>query len=781
MHDSPRVDDLLAKMTLEEKAAQVGCGFDAGRAPVIPEHGAGGIAWPETTDHHPPRASAAVRNRVQRDVMAASPLGIPTLINEEALCGLKVPFASVLPDAVSQAATWDPHLIEEMGRAIGRQMDVLGVQQALAPLGDVARDPRWGRVEETYGEDPYLAGCMAAAFVRGMQAPIDGRGRVASLKHFIAYSASDGGRNLHPTHVGPRLLREVHGLPFEMAIRLGGALGVMSSYNSIDCVPVQGSHEILTELLRGEYGFEGIVISDLGAVEQLQTHHGVVDSHAAAIVLALEAGLDLELAATPATGAVVEAVRDGRLEEAVLDQAVRRVLSVKERIGLLDQPLVDEQAVPDVLETEADRVLARRVAERSMVLLRNEPAAEGRPLLPIAASVRTLAVLGPNADRTLGLLGNYSCPVLDSAVERMVEIMDPTRSSQLPPAGERTFGDMFSKKGTYADDIGQTVDTVEVVSILDGLRARAGDAISIVHERGCGIQDPDTSGIAAAAEAAREADLALVIVGDQSGIGSAATVGEGVDSAGCELPGVQRQLVEAVVATGTPTVVVLAHGRPFVLGWMVAQVPAILSAGFPGEEGGHAVAAALFGDVNPGGHTVMSYLPHAGVAPMPYNRVDDGGTYHDTGVKTVFPFGHGLSYTTFEYTDLEVGPDRPTTDGEVHVACTVTNTGAVAGDEVVQLYTRDPVARTARPRRELKGFRRLTLQPGEARRITFTMPADRMALYDPRDGWVVEPGDIQLLIGASSEDIRLRGSVRLAGDVHRAGVGRALITSVDVA
>jgi beta-glucosidase-like glycosyl hydrolase len=777
----PRVEDLLARMTVAEKAAQIGCGFTPAGPTPIPEHGAGGVAWPETTHHHPPRVGAAVRNKVQRDVIAASAHGIPTLINEEGLDGLKIPFASVLPDAIGQAATWDPELIQEMATIVGRQMAEVGVQQALAPLCDVVRDPRWGRIEETYGEDPYLVGTIATAFVRGMQSQ-GPRGRMATLKHYVAYSASDGGRNLNPAHVGPRTLREVHGLGFEMAIREGGARSIMCSYNTIDGEPVQSSHEVLTGLLRDEYGFTGVAISDLGSVEQLQSHHGVTDSHAGSIVLSVAAGLDLELASTPAVSAIVEAVGDGRLSEEVLNRAVGRVLAMKIELGLFDDPFVDEDAVPEVLDTPQDRAVARRVAERSIVLLRNEPVGD-RPLLPIGPDVKTIALIGPNADRAFGLLGNYSCPVLDSAVARMTDIMNQhaTQAQTQVQDEPRTFGEMFAPKGTYADAAEQTVDTVPVITVLEGMRARAGDAIGITHERGCGIEDPDASGIPAAVAAASASDLAIVVVGDQSGIGGAATVGEGVDSAGCALPGIQRELVESVVASGTPTVVVLTHGRPFILDWLVACAPAIVSAWFPGEEGGPAVAAALFGDVNPGGKTPVSFLPHAGVAPLPYNRTETGGnTYRDATLRSVFPFGHGLSYTTFEYGDLRVGPDAPTTSDTVRISCTVTNAGTVTGDEVVQLYVRDPVARTARPRRELKGFQRVTLEPGATADVTFVLHADRVALYDPTDGWVVEPGLLHLMVGSSSEDIRARADVELSGPVRQAGTRRVLVTPVEV-
>lgn len=763
-----RVADLLARMTLEEKAAQVACPYVKVIPADPPEHGAGGVTWPVSVGHHRPQEGARETNRIQRAHRDQTRLGIPPLMNEEALCGVKVPLATILPDAIGQAATWNPALIREMAAAIGRQMSTLGIRQAFAPVCDVARDPRWGRVEETYGEDPYLAGCIATAYVQGIQGGPDGP-NVATLKHFIAYSASEGGRNLHPAHAGPRQLHEVFGVPFEMAIRLGGARAVMCSYNQIDGMPVQASRDVLTSLLRDEYGFDGIVISDLHSVEHLFTLHRVAEDREQSIATALAAGLDLELALEPSTPELLAALATGRLSEADLDRAVARMLTLKLRIGLLDDPFVEEESVPAVLDQPDDRDLARLVAEQSIVLLKND-AVDGLPLLPIGDDVTSIAVVGPSADRAFSLLGNYTYPVLASASKRITELMDPTRAASV-----------LSKGHQYADEAVQTVESVPVVSVLAGIKARAGAAVEIHHAAGCPIERPDTSSIADAVEAAERCDLAVVVVGDQSGMGSAATVGEGIDGASCALPGVQRELVEAVVATGTPTVVVLIHGRPFVLGWMEQLVPAMVSAWLPGEEGGTAVAAALFGDMNPGGRVPVSFPQHPGQLPLPYNRTFDlDHPYFDCDLDPVFPFGHGRSYTTFDYAKLDISAGAVATDGVVRVSCTVTNTGDRPGDEVIQLYTRDVVARSARPRRELKGFVRIGLEPAESKLVTFNLSAERLALYDPTDGWVVEPGKVDVMVGASSEDIRLAGEFHITGAARPVGPERALVTEVDI-
>src|SRR3954453_23911812 len=420
-----RVRDLLARMTLEEKAAQTAAPFGT----VVGVHtppltGWGNATAALSTLGLPPRETARAGNELQRKHVEDTRLGIPVLLAEEALVGLKVRDATTFPDAIAQAATWDPDLIEEMARTIGRQMARLGVRQALSPLADVARDPRWGRVEETYGEEPYLVGTMASAFVRGLQEADPDVPRIATLKHFIGYSASDGGRNGEPVQLGPRELREVHGRPFEMAIRLGGAGGVMPSYNDIDKVPVTGSKAYLTDLLRLEYGFDGLVISDLGAIVQLQSKHGTAASLTEAYAQALRAGVDLDLDNRASSNLIVEAVQSGLLHESALDRAVASILRTKFRLGLFERPYVDVDAVPETFDSETTRALARTIAEKSVTLLKND-AVDGRPLLPLNPGLGTIAVIGPNADRPLGQLGHYSYQVLDSITVQFAQPAHP--------------------------------------------------------------------------------------------------------------------------------------------------------------------------------------------------------------------------------------------------------------------------------------------------------------------------------------------------------------------
>ncbi len=764
-----RVRDLLGRMTLEEKAAQTASPFGtAVDAHEPPEAGWGAAVAAIAALNLPPREAAEKVNELQRKHIEDTRLGIPVLLAEEALLGFKVQGATTFPDAIAQAATWNPELITEMATEIGVQMTALGARMALSPLADVARDPRWGRVGETYGEDPYLVGATSTAFVRGLQNAVADMPVVAALKHFVAYGASDGGRNTEPAQVGERLLREFYGMPFEMAIREGGVEGIMPSYNDLDGVPVTGSRELLDDLLRDQYGFTGLVISDLDAIAQLSTKHAVSPSLVAAYADALKAGVDLDLDNRVSTDRVVEAVRQGLLSEEELDRAVAAILRAKFRLGLFERPYIDIASVPETLDTPDARNLARRVAEQSIVLLQNDPV-DGAPLLPLAGDLGTIAVVGPNAHRPLGQLGHYAYQVLDSMTKRFALAANP----------QARLEDVEELRGkTGADDATLLVDTVPLVTFADGIRERAAGA-TVLYEPGCPVENIDRSGIPAAVEAARRADVVVVVVGDQAGINGFGTVGEGLDSATCELPGVQRELVEAVVATGTPTVVVLSHARPYVLGWLTELPVAIVSSWLGGEEAGTAAAAVLFGDVNPAGRLPIAMLRDVGAAPVSYWRtLNPVDSYVDGSASAVFPFGHGLSYTTFEYRDLQLQSPRVSTDGVIRLTFTVANTGGVVGDEVVQIYGRDLVGRTARRSRVLLGFQRLALAAGEERQVLVEVPAEMFALWDVREGWVVEPGAVQLFVGGSSAKTPLREQLDLTGAVHRPGRARALRSTV---
>ncbi len=759
-----RVEDLLARMTLDEKAAQLTSvwltldpesgevapsqfSFGPGRADDPWEqmrHGIGQITRPLGSQPIDPAAGARMVNEIQRRLVEETRLGVPALCHEECLSGPMFQGATSFASPLNFASTWDPVLIERVGEVIRRQMRSVGARQGLAPVADVARDARWGRVEETLGEDPYLVGTMVSAYVRGLQGGAPGerdltQAVVATLKHFVAYSFSEGGRNFAPAHVGPRELADVFLLPFEMAVRTAGALSVMNSYQEIDGEAPAASHHLLTEVLRDEWGFEGFVVADYGAVSFLHLMHKVSADGVESAALALRAGLDVELP-NPAefpTG-IPAAIERGLLTEDDVDRAVRRVLRWKFELGLFEEPYVDPDALE--LDTFADRELAADLARRSITLLANDGTL---PLDPAAG--QHLAVVGPNADEVMALFGNYSFE------NHIISTHFPGRS-----------------------------DLIQVPTVLDALRERFGDE-HVRAAKGCEVMSDDLTGLDEAVSLAREADVAIVVVGDKAGHFKLGTVGEGTDATDLGLPGGQAILLDAVLETGTPTIVVLLNGRPFSLPAAVGRAAAIVEAWFPGQDGAAAIADVITGAVNPGGKLPISFSRTVGVQPAFYNhRTLSPGFPNLTEFEPVFPFGHGLSYTTFAYSDLEVTPTEVRTDGSFTVGCTVANTGQRPGDEVVQLYLRDPVASITRPVRELKGYVRVPLEPGTACRITFTVPADLCAFTGVDCTRIVEPGRIDVLVGASSADIRLEGAVELIGPVRHVGADRAFTSSVRV-
>jgi beta-glucosidase len=590
---------------------------------------------------------------------------------------------------------------------------------------------------------------------------VQGDGIAITLKHFIAYGASEGGRNLQAVHQGPRELREVYGVPFEMAIAEGGARGVMSSYNTIDGVPVQASRELLTDLLRGDYGLPGVVMSDLGSVEQLHSRHGVSGGNEDSAVLSLRAGLDQDLAGGTYMGGLASALDAGHVSMEDIDRAAGRILAEKFRLGLFDNPDAPHSGP---LETPEDRLLARDVAARSIVMLRNEALPTREPLLPLAAGTRSVAVIGPNANRVAALMGNYSYPVLARGIELFTAALDPTAAEGIHRLSP--------------DEFGPVAGTGTASTVLEAMRELAPAGVEVTYARGCPIADLDTSGIEEAVALASRSSVAVVVVGDQAGLFTAATVGEGVDSVRCQLPGRQRELVEAIAATGTPTIVVLLAGRPLELGWMSA-VPAIIAAWFPGEEGASALAEIIFGAREAGGRLPVSMPPAVGVTPLPYGAAQ-WPSYYDTATRPVFEFGHGLGYTQWEYLNLVISTEQIPTDGDVTISCTVRNVGRRAGEEVVQLYLHDPVARTSRPRLELKGFTRVALSAGDSCTVTFDVHAERTALFDLSEGWVVEPGVIEVAIGSSCERLPLRGQLEITGHARVVEGRRMLSTAVTV-
>jgi beta-glucosidase-like glycosyl hydrolase len=756
-----RVMDLLGRMALEEKVAQLGGvwvtelvrgdRFEPALAREKLRHGTGHVTRIGASTGLGPRGNAELANAIQRVLVEETRLGIPAVIHEESTAGFCARGATQFPQAIGLASTWDPVLLERVAGVIREQMRAVGARHTLAPVLDVARDPRWGRVEETYGEDPYLCGMLGTAYVRGLQTADLAGGVVCTGKHFLGYGLSEGGMNHAPVHLGPRELREVFAEPFAAAIRDAGLASMMNAYNSVDGLPCAGSRAILTGLLRDELGFAGVVVADYFAVLLLRLAHHTAADKAEAARQALTAGLDIELPALDCYAELVDLVRGGTVDGALVDRALQRALAQKIQLGLLEHPYVDAGLAPSVFDTAEQRALARQVAAQSICLLTNDG------VLPLRAGLQRVAVIGPTADDPRLLQGDYHYPA-------HLEIVYLGAEGQRTTAGEVERSFLPEAGGAFAAG----PHFVPHVTPLDALRAALPAAV-VTYERGCDVRDPDASGIPAAAQAARNAELAVVCVGGRSGLTKACTVGEARDATDLGLTGAQQELVEAVIGTGTPAVVVVIGGRVFAMPWIAEHAAALVAAWLPGEEGGNAIADVLLGATAPSGRLPVSLPRAVGQVPVYYRHRAGGGRsafhgdYADAPTTPLFPFGHGLSYTTFAYERLRVS--AATTHHPLEVTLDVANTGARRGDEVVQLYVRDEVASVARPERQLVGFARVTLAPGERRTVRFRVHPSRLAFYDPEMRFVVEPGTFHVMVGASAADIRLEGTVALAGDV----------------
>jgi beta-glucosidase len=753
-----RVEDLLARMTVEEKVAQLGSAWvfqlvggdrlaggdrlDPDRAERRLLAGIGQVTRVSGASDLPGPRAARLANEIQRFLVERTRLGIPAIVHEEICSGLMARDATIFPQAIGVAATWRPELAGAMADSIRRTMRALGAHQGLSPVLDVCRDPRWGRTEETFGEDPHLVARMGVAFVRGLQGEDLTDGVLATAKHFVGYGASEGGLNWAPAHIPARELREVYLHPFEAAVRVAGLRSVMNAYHELDGVPCAVDRDLLTTILRDEWGFVGVVVSDYFAVRQLVAYHDLTADPGEAAALALTAGLDVELPGTDCYGPpLLAAIAAGRVGADVLDTAVRRVLRAKFELGLFERPYVDETDPILARAPDADRDLAQRVAEQSLVLLRNDG------VLPLAAGT-TVAVIGPNADQARNLLGDYSYVAHVEALREMTQ------------AGRNVF-DLPDLPSLDAWSDGG----VDTTTVLRALRDRLGPAVTFAP--GCDVAGPDRAGFDAAVAAAAAADVAVLVMGDKAGLADDCTSGESRDRSSLDLPGVQEDLARAVLATGTPVVLVLVAGRPVGSPSLHEACAAVQMAWLPGQAGGDAIADALTGRVNPGGKLPISYPRGAGQVPVYYGHKVSGGRsqwkvdYVDSPVGPLYPFGYGLSYTTFALSSFSVEAGPVAGDDCARVRVTVSNTGDRAGEEVVQLYVRRPQTRLTRPVLELKGFLRVRLEPGQARTVAFEVPAAQVGFHDRDLSYVVDQGPMDILVGASSADAVLVGRVEL--------------------
>lgn len=765
-----RVDALIGEMTVAEKVAQlygvwVGASDDGEDvAPhqhdmddhvdldaILPQ-GLGQLTRPFGTAPVDPATGALSLMRAQQRIMAAGRFGIPALAHEECLAGFATWGATAYPVPLSWGASFDPELVRELGARIGADMRSVGVHQGLAPVLDVVRDARWGRVEETIGEDPHLVGTVATAYIQG----VESAGVIATLKHFVGYSASKGGRNLAPVSVGARELADVLLPPFELAIRESGVRSVMNSYTDIDGIPTAADAALLTGLLRDEWGFEGTVVADYFSIAFLKELHGYSEGWTDAARDALAAGIDVELPTVKTFGAdLVRAVEAGDVDEVLIDRALRRVLAQKAQLGMLDP---DWSPVPSALADAAstaagsgddvrgtvdldppqNRELARRLAEEAVVLLANDGT------LPLTRP-RRIAIVGPTADDPYAVLGCYSFP---------------------------------SHVGVRHPDvpIGLALPTLR-----EALSVEFPDA-DLVFAPGTTVDGGETHGFDEAVAAASGADVVVLALGDRAGLFGRGTSGEGCDVADLSLPGAQQALLDAVLDAGTPTVVTLLAGRPYALGSAPERAAAIVQTFFAGEEGTGAIAGVLSGRVNPSGRLPVSVPRDPGAQPSTYlaAKLARRNEVSNIDPTAAFPFGHGLGYAPAVWSDAAANASQMPADGAVTVSIHVGNAGDRAGVEVVQLYLHDPVASTVRPLQRLIAYARVPLEPGAKVRVSFEVPAD-LASFTGADGRrVVEPGDIVLGFGRSSAEIVATRTVRITGDARHVDHTRAMRAEVIV-
>lgn len=751
-----RVNDLLQQMTLAEKVAQMGSFWvyqvidgvvlDPDKASDLMSDGIGHVTRVGGASNVNPVESAQLNNSIQKWLLDNTRLKIPAVIHEESCSGYMANGATVFPQTIGVASTWEPQLVEAMGEIIRRQMRSVGAHHALAPVLDVTRDARWGRVEETYGEDPYLIAKMGGAYIKGLQGDDLSSGIVATAKHFVGYGTTEGGMNWSPAHIPERELREVYLLPFEVAVREIDLASIMNAYHELDGIPCAANKQLLNDILRDEWGFDGTVVSDYFAINMLENHHYVTSSKAESAKRTLEAGIDVELPSTDCYGnSLIKAVEEGYISIDLIDATLRRILVQKFALGIFEQPYVDDTTIE--FDTAEDRAVARELAQKSIVLLKNDD-----NLLPLSKSIGSLAVIGPNADNVRNLFGDYTYP---AHIETLIESM------------ENNVLGMPVPKGVTTDNL---EDFIPAVSILQAIKDAVSENTQISYAQGCNVNDDRRDGFDDAVEIAKNADVAVLVMGDKAGLTDDSTSGEARDRAVLDLPGVQQDLVEAIYATGTPIVLVLLTGRPVTLNWMADNIPAIVEAWFPSEEGGPAVADVLFGDVNPSGKLPITFPRAVGQVPIFYGHRPSGGKsmwkidYVETSVKPLYPFGYGLSYTTFDYSNLRIEADDAQAGSTVKIHADITNSGDRAGDEVVQLYTHTTRANVTRPLKELKGFQRISLDAGETKTVTFEVHVNQFAYYDIDMRYVVTPGKIEVMVGRSATDFPLTGEFMIGGN-----------------
>jgi len=733
-----RVNDLLKRMTLDEKIGQMTMTNLAGYKNMA--NGAGVCESPFESIYTVAQNSARSKKYARENTR----LGIPFIQIGECLHGQLTYGATIFPQAIAQGSTWNAPLIEEMGSVIAYEASTSGVDQALSPLFDIIRDPRYGRTEESYSEDPYMVGKIGSAFVIGMQGKAaDTKKRIerdkvfCTAKHFAGYSAPQAGINLAPASIGEREMRTMYLFPFEKAVKEANIYSIMPSYSEVDGIPAHANKFLLTKILREEWNFPGYVFSDYGGVNMIMTFHHTAKDKPTTAMMAINAGVDLEAASPDIyASSLKELVKSGKVSESLIDKAVKRILSVKFKAGLFEKPYADTTLLKLRVHTQAHIDLSQRIAEESVILLKND-----NKLLPLDISkLKSLAVIGPNADQV-------------------------------------QYGDY-----TY------TRDNKSGVTVLQGIKLLVGDKVKINYAKGCSLSGLSKDGFGDAINAANNSDVVVMVVGETSVILSGLgwgkgpglsesedpfTSGEGYDVTDLNPTGVQRDLIQAIYKTGKPIILVMVHGRPWSISWEKKNIPAILEAWYPGERGGAAIANILFGNVNPSGRLNVSVPQSVGHIPVSYNYKPSskginrepgtpekaGRDYVFSSPDPLFTFGFGLSYTTFEYTNMKVSKTKFGAKDEILIDVDVKNTGLREGKEVVQLYVRDMVSSVETPVIQLKGFEKINLKPGEIKTVRFKIGPKDLSLWNVDMKFVTEPGEFEIMIGRSADDVVFSKSV----------------------
>jgi beta-glucosidase len=743
---SARVNDLLNRMTIEEKISQMNMlslgslSLDKNMEVSLQSldslfqgKSIGCLESPFIGVDEISKLSEAADNYFRTKTR----LGIPAIQIAECLHGQLAFGATIFPQAIAQGSTWNPDLIKKMGEVIAQEASLSGVDQALSPLFDLARDPRYGRVEECFGEDPFHVAEMGKAFVIGMQGDpsttneqLSDNKLICTAKHFVAYSTPIAGINLGPNNVGPRDLRDLHLYPFKKAIQEANIYAVMPAYNEVNGIPMHANEHLMKNVLRNEYGFNGYVFADYGAISMLNYFHKVTQNKTETALKAITAGIDLEAPSMSAFSELFNLVETGKIDISLINDAVRNILTTKFKAGLFDKPYTAPNKVSELIHTSESITLAREIAEESIILLKNQD-----HLLPLdITKIKSIAVIGPNANQVQ--YGDYS----------------------------------------------YTKDNASGVTILEGIKHYANNKIEVNYAKGCGITNLDSSEIKAAVEVAKKSDVVVLVIGGTSstlsGIGwgedipgDYPTCGEGFDRTSLTPPGVQSELIQAIYKTGKPIVLVTVHGRPYTIAWEEEHIPAIIEAWYPGEEGGNALARILFGKVNPSGKLPVSVPKSVGHVPIFYNTKPSGkGYYNKPGSKEkpgrdyvfsspepLFSFGYGLSYTEFEYSNLSVQINQ----SEINLSVKIKNTGKMIGKEVIQVYINDKISSVTTPVKVLKEFKKVEIRPSELVTVSFSIPLEELGLWDKEMKYVIEPGEFEIMVGSSSNDIRLRTTIAI--------------------